>query len=142
MDFSLFKFVHGGLFSEVVAYGLTLNDMNVAARESHDLSPRHLSPIARFVLGPTGPLWYRGYHAKTRDYPRATVKDVDKVLEYYGAEAIVTGHSETSEVESLYGGRIFGIDVPVETLGFIQGLLWQDDRYYRVTWGGRLEPIG
>jgi len=135
-------FVHGGLPPEVVAYGLTLNDMNEAARSSLDLSLRQQGDVARFVFDVTGPLWYRGYHGRTRDYSRASVTDVDRVLEYYGAEAIVTGHSETSQVESLYGGRIFGIDVPVEQLGFIQGLLWQADRYYRVTRGGRLEQIG
>lgn len=135
-------FVHGGLVSEVVTYGLTLNDMNEVARRSLDLPVGQFSDTARFVFDATGPLWYRGYHGRTSDYSRATVADVDRVLEYYGVEAIVTGHSETSQVESLYGGRIFGIDVPVEQLGFIQALLWQADRYYRVRRGGRLEQIG
>ncbi len=135
-------FVHGGLAPDVVTYGLTLHDMNEAARSSIDQSLEQSSDIARFVFDLTGPLWYRGYHGRTREYSRATVRDVDRILEYYGAASIVTGHSETSQVEGLYGGRIFGIDVPVEQLGFIQALLWQADRYYRVTRGGRLEQIG
>jgi hypothetical protein len=135
-------FVHGGLAPEVVVYGLTLNDMNEAARRNIDLTSKQSSATARFVFDVAGPLWYRGYYGRTGNYPRASVPDVDRVLEYYGAEAIVTGHSETRQVESLYGGRIFGIDVPVEELGFMQALLWQGDRYYRVTWAGRLEQIG
>jgi len=41
----------------------------------------------------------------------------------------------------LYGGKVFGIDVPLDILGSFQGLLWKGDRFFRVTGDGTIEPL-
>jgi hypothetical protein len=45
-------------------------------------------------------------------------------------------------VTSLYEGRVFALDIPLETLGAFQGLLWEGNRFYRVTSDGSLEELG
>jgi hypothetical protein len=42
----------------------------------------------------------------------------------------------------LHGGTVFGIDVPLEELGTLQGLLLKDGVFYRVTGAGELQMIG
>ena len=66
---------------------------------------------------------------------------MDIVLRFYGATAVVVGHSEIPQVASLHGGRVFGIDIPLEVLGTFQGLLWMDGTFARVSGTGDLEPM-
>lgn len=137
-------YVHGGIAPELVARGLDLPALNRIARESLDLPSSTLafSEVPRLLFGSGGPLWYRGYHGGDDDrYNLVTADDMDTVLRFYGVTAVVVGHSEIPQVASLHGGRVFGIDVPVETLGGLQGLLWADGRFARVTGTGALEPL-
>jgi hypothetical protein len=55
--------------------------------------------------------------------------------------AIVVGHTQVDRLTSLYGGRVFAIDVRLERLGRFQALLWQGGRFYRVDGDGTLEPL-
>lgn len=55
--------LHGGLSPEVAARELTLDQMNSTVRDA--LAFRHALPereqaLVSFVMGPNGPLWYRG----------------------------------------------------------------------------------
>ncbi len=136
-------FVHGGLAPDLVTYGLSLNDMNETARRSLDLRSYELvtSDTARFLFGSAGPLWYRGYHRDMDAYPQATSEQVEMILDFYDAEAVVVGHTEIGQVGTLYEGRVVGIDVPVQDLGSLQGLLWRQGKWFRVTGTGRLESI-
>jgi len=54
---------------------------------------------------------------------------------------MVVGHTEVPLVVSLFEGRVFGVDVPLEIIGSFQGLLWKDDRFYRVRGDGTREPL-
>jgi hypothetical protein len=136
-------FVHGGLPPAVVERGLTLDTMNVAVRASLDFRSYELlfSDLEWFLLSGAGPLWYRGYHQARSGYSRATAAQLDTILGFYGAEAIVVGHSEIAHVASLYEGRVYGIDVPVQELGGLQALLWEGGEFFRVLATGILEPL-
>jgi hypothetical protein len=136
-------FVHGGLPPEVVERELSLDDMNAAARSSLDLKSYELvfSDLPWFLFSSGGPLWYRGYHGPRSAYPATTSEELDMILEYYGVKAVVVGHSEISEVTSLHQGRVYGVDVPVEKLGGLQGLLWKDGEFYRVLSSAELELL-
>jgi hypothetical protein len=137
-------FVHGGLPPEVVERELSLDDMNEAARSSLDLESYELvfSDLPWFLFSSGGPLWYRGYHGPRSAYPATTSEELDTILEYYGVAAVVVGHSEISEVTSLHQGRVYGVDVPVEKLGGLQGLLWKDGKFFRVLSTAELELLG
>ena len=67
---------------------------------------------------------------------------VERALAAYGVSAIVVGHTEVDQVESLYGGRVYAIDVPLNELGTFQGLLWEAGRFFRVEGDGSLTPLG
>ena len=137
-------FVHGGLSPLVIHRNLSLGDINGAVRGNIDLRSSQLAfnePV-RFLFGGEGPFWYRGYHYEMEErYPQASQAGVDSLLIYYGADAIVVGHTEVSQVSGLYDGRVIAIDVPVENLGSLQALLWENGEFYRVTGQGNLQPI-
>jgi hypothetical protein len=137
-------FVHGGLPPELSERGYTLATLNRAVRANIDISSLRyaFSDTARYLFGSRGPFWYRGYLEPLENrYPQATPEQVNAILAAYGARAIVVGHTEVEQVESLYSGKVFALDVPVERLGGLQALLWQDGRFFRVTGTGALEPF-
>ena len=136
-------FVHGGLSPEVVERGLSLDDMNTAARIGIDMYSYEMAftELPWFLFSSNGPLWYRGYHGPRDGFPQTTSAQLDSILDHYGAETIVVGHSEIPQVTRLYEGRVYAIDVPVERLGSLQGLLWKGGKFYRVLGTGKLEPL-
>ena len=128
-------FVHAGLSPAVMQRNLSLKDINVVIRNGLDLRSSRVafSDTVKFLFGSQGPLWYRGYHYEMENcYAMATASQLDSILEYYGADAIVVGHTEVDSVLGLFNGRIIAIDVPVDELGGLQALLWENGRFYRV----------
>jgi hypothetical protein len=129
-------FVHGGISPFLVNQDFDIESINEIVRSSIDSRSSALAfnDKANFLFGRKGPLWYRGYHYEMENsYTMASVAEVDNILEYYKAEAIIVGHTEVEQVSGLYGNRIMAIDVPVEKLGRLQGLLWENGEFYRVT---------
>jgi hypothetical protein len=137
-------FVHGGLAPELATRGLDIATLNSGFRESLDLSSVTVafSDTADLLLGSTGPLWYRGYlTARNGLYAEATSAELDAVLQFYRASAVVVGHTEIGQVARMREGRVFAIDVDVEVLGGLQGLLWKDGIFSVVTATGTVEPL-
>ena len=137
-------FVHGGLGPAAVERGLDLKSMNRTGRKLIDLSSSELffSDEPFFVNGSEGPLWYRGYHYGMGDrYQPITSDELDQVLAYYGASAVVVGHTERDQVERLFNGRVYGVDVPVQELGKFEGLLWENGTFSKVGEDGTVGPI-
>ena len=137
-------FVHAGISPDLLGYNLTLSELNLAASGGLDLSSAKVTfgDRVKFLFGSLGPLWYRGYHYEVEDrYPKVTDGGLDSIRQYYGVENIVVGHTEVDHVVSLYDGKVFAIDVPLEKLGTLEGLLWQEGKFYRVTGIGELESI-
>jgi hypothetical protein len=133
-------YVHGGMSPEVVTRDLTIKEINAQGREGIDLRSYDFifKDLPAFIFGSEGPLWYRGYH-EAMDTPQATEEDVQRILEHFDATAVVVGHTDIGEIRALYGGRVFGIDVDVETLGNLQGLLWEGGEFYKVMGDGSRE---
>jgi hypothetical protein len=74
-------------------------------------------------------------------YEQATSAQVDRVLEYFVADAIVVGHSGVDSVLSLYDARVYAVDIPFEVIHSLEALLWDGSDYYRVTGPGKLRPL-
>jgi hypothetical protein len=139
-------FVHGGIPPLFASTGVSLAEINQLARETLDSRSYEIAFDAKLTKyygdSDEGPFWYRGYHfPRAGRYPQATVEQVDSILRAYGARAIVVGHTGVDVVTSMYGGKVFGIDVPLEELGSFQGLLWEDDRFFRVDGSGARELL-
>ena len=139
-------FVHGGMPPGLVEGGMSLTRINEMGRANLDRRSYEVafSDSIRAFYGhtPSGPYWYRGYHgAQENRYPQASEEDIATTLAAYGVSAIVVGHTEIDRVESLYGGRVYGIDVPLNELGTFQGLLWEGGRFFRVEGDGSLTAL-
>jgi hypothetical protein len=137
-------FVHGGLAPELAARGLGIGALNAIGRASLDVSSVALafSDEPRLLLGPAGPLWYRGFlTARTGLYEATTPEEYDALLRLYGARAMVVGHTDIGQVMRLREGRLFAIDVSLETLGTFQGLLWENGVFSLVTGLGTRTPF-
>jgi len=120
-----------------------IKEINAQGREGIDLRSYDFvfNDIAGFLFGSEGPLWYRGYH-QGMDSPQATEEDVQRILDHFGATAVVVGHTDIGDIQALYGGRVFGIDVDVDALGSLAGLLWEGGRFYKVDGKGGKELMG
>jgi hypothetical protein len=137
-------FVHGGLGPAVVERELDLGQLNEIARKVIDMRSIELffSDVPFFVQGTEGPLWYRGYHFGMEGrYPLITSEQLDKVLAFFDAATVVVGHSENGQVQQLFEGRVYGVDVPVEGLGGFEALLWKDGTFHRVLVDGSLQAF-
>lgn len=137
-------FVHGGISPDIVARGMTLQTINEVIHVAIDLTSVRLAfdDLPRFLLGSKGVVWYRGYHYGLDDkYPMASSEEVASIISYFNADAIVVGHTETDSVASFYNGKVFAIDVPVEELGALEALLWENGRFFRIDYKGNKRPL-
>jgi hypothetical protein len=139
-----FLFVHAGISVETVERGFTLDEINEMAREGIDLRSYDIvfNVLRSFLFEAAGPFWFRGYYWDMEGwYDRVSSRDLDRILDFYDASAIVVGHTDIGTLESFYDDRVFGIDVSLERLGSFQGLLWEDGVFYRVHGTGGREKM-
>ena len=105
--------LHGGISREVVERALTLQQINASLSDvlkGTAMSARDRERAA-FVIGPRGPLWYRGYFADREGMPGATSQDIDLIRKHFGVNRILVGHTRVSTVTALYEGRVIAVQV-------------------------------
>lgn len=137
-------FVHGGIAPESVTGLLEMEEMNELAWSGLDFSTVRLKyeTDVRTLYGSLGPFWYRGYHYAMDDlYHEAFQDEIEQILDFYGADRMVVGHSERDSLTVLYDGRVFAIDVPVDELDGQQALLWDNGSLYRIDADGSRNTI-
>ena len=136
--------LHGGISAEVVQRGLTLAQMNDSVRRS--LGDRQPDG---FVMGPDGPLWYRGYFpdaARESGSTVATSEDIARILSFYEAKEIFVGHTIVSTVTPLFDGRVVAVQVyphrdDTTARPEMQGLLVKQGVLYRARIDGTIESL-
>jgi hypothetical protein len=83
-------FLHGGLSPDYCKYSLAeITDM------AHEQMQNYDREVKGVINASTGPLWDRALAREDEDYYRPAV---DQILDRYGAERIVVGHSPTGGV--------------------------------------------
>lgn len=105
-------FVHGGISSELVNRNLKLRQINQIFYDKivgKDIETIQANEELSFLDGEDGPLWYRGYFKDTTFSESRT----DSILEFYGKEHIVVGHTTHRAIESLFNNKIIGIDAGI-----------------------------
>lgn len=135
-------FVHAGIIPWIADSGYTPGRINELVRTALDLRSYDLafgSEPGRFI-GREGPLWYRGWFEEN-GYPLETSDQVRRTLDRFGAQKAVVGHTEVEQVGYLQDGLVVGLDVPVEDLGSLQGLLVENGNLYRIVGSGQREPL-
>ena len=126
-------FVHGGLSPELVRQDLSIPQVNDFIREGLDARDYSIQFNEKLALlfGNHGPLWYRGYFNTQTIVPTAILTEVDSILDFYGAETIVVGHTDVMELSLLYGGRVFAIETGLRRGAEGEALIWEDGVFYR-----------
>jgi len=140
-------FVHGGISPTLMHAGLSIDEINQASLRYFDLSRDEVKAdaLASLLYRTDGPFWYRNLVWAYNDQPQITRPELDSILDAFGVNGIVVGHSEHDSLTSLFDNRVFAIDIPVDELGGFEGLLVDSQIIYRVKPSGeriRLGPLG
>lgn len=140
--------LHGGISRQLVDQRLTLAEINKVVRES--LREQHApNALTELVMGPAGPLWYRGYferEARAGSFTLAESGDIDLILDTFKVRAVLVGHTTVPSVTSLYQGRVIAVqvyphrdkdtDTPV-----MEALSVQRGQMFRARVDGSTEPL-
>lgn len=140
--------LHGGISRQLVDQRLTLAEINKVVRES--LREQHApNALSELVMGPAGPLWYRGYferEARAGGFTLAESGDIDLILDTFKVRAVLVGHTTVPSVTSLYHGRVIAVqvyphrdkdtDTPV-----MEALSVQRGQMFRARVDGSTEPL-
>jgi len=140
--------LHAGISRALVDSGLTLREINAGVRSLLDGSPPTddaQRARAELLMGSTGPLWYRGYFAEQTAFPTATMGDIDRALETYGAHRMLIGHTIVPTVTPLYEGKVIAVQVyprrdDAGRVNF-ESLLIKRDGTWRAKLDGTLERL-
>jgi len=139
-------FAHGGIHPDVADSKLTLEEINQVIQSNYykPYYPKKEKTIEQLLTSTkTGICWYRGYFKDD-----LIQEQVDRVLNKFKAKSIVVGHTLQSKVNKTYNGKVIGIDVhhPKDyhknwPNGKSEGLLIENDKYYRVLADGKKKEI-
>jgi hypothetical protein len=144
-----YLFMHAGISPEFAAYDYSYSEINSrvqnylnSGRRDEDGSPEDI------ILGPIGPLWYRGYYNNNYNsnnsdsLPEVTQIFVDDYLASKDLKRMILGHNEQDTINASYQGKIISADVAIDESGKTsQGLLISGDKLYRCLADGTKQEI-
>ena len=138
--------LHAGVSRALLDSTLTLAEINAAARSALDKPANAtLGGIETLVMGQLGPLWYRGYFAGQRDFPSATMADVDQTLKTFDVRRVLVGHTIVPTVTPLYGGKVIAVQVypKMDAAGRaeFEALLIRNGQPFRAKLDGSVRPL-
>ncbi len=108
-----YLFVHAGLSYESFQRQYSITDMNSAVRKYlKNQNAKTFSDTIDWVIGDSGPLWYRGYNAHHDSLSAIKPFQLDSVLNLYNAKTILVGHTHTPGIQRVYRGKVILMDVP------------------------------
>jgi hypothetical protein len=154
-------FLHAGISPEFAVYNYPYAEINSRVRRYLSSDDR-LGPGSPedIILGPIGPLWYRGYYtgntsdndsdsdnyssnvSNKTNFPVVKQEFVDTYLASKGLKRMITGHNEHSAISSAYQGKVISIDVAIDKSGkSAQGLLISGEKLYRCLADGTRQEL-
>lgn len=131
-------YVHAGLGAEFYDRDLRIDEVNEAMSRALFLKKEErkaLSPLTAFLYGNSGPIWYRGLVRTDAKYNPLPADSLQLILQRYGVERIIVGHTIFKEVGSFYGGKVIDVNVDNEEnrkKKRSRGLLIENNRYLLV----------
>lgn len=131
-------YVHAGLGAEFYDRTLQIDEVNKAMSRALFLKKEEwkaLSPLTAFLYGNSGPIWYRGLVRTDAKYNPLPADSLQLILQRYGVERIIVGHTIFKEVSSFYGGKVIDVNVDNEEnrkKKRSRGLLIENNRYLLV----------
>lgn len=141
--------LHGGISRAMVDLNLTLADINTTVRAVLNRNVPDTEADrkrADFMMKNLGPLWYRGYFTEQKDFPTATIDDIDRAREHFGVRTILVGHSTVPTITPLYDGKVIAVQVypqREEETGraIFESLLVKDGAFFRAQHDGSIERL-
>ena len=88
--------------------------------------------ILAFLAGSEGPLWYRGYFTDNR----IPEDSVTTLLNYFGKDKIIIGHTSQDSLITLYNNKVFVVDSSIKLGKTGELLLFENGKYYRCRLNG------
>ena len=128
-------FVHGGLSPALARAGSSLEVLNAQFRKDLDGSGR--SPL----LGPEGPIWYRGLLNGQGHRAEATDLEVTAILAAFHATTLVVGHTTVDRITAFRQGRVLAVDAGLHLGKPGELLLWDNGTLYRGLADGNRLPL-
>lgn len=144
-------FVHAGIKTEIIREGLDLAEINQIAARNYGVYPEKdkYNETEKLVLGSYhSPYWDRSYSINllyrvvyfVHDpfgavYHKTSQAELNEVLKYYNANAMVIGHSVVNDITSDYEGKVIKIDIKhgrEKNSGLTKGLLIENGQKYNV----------
>jgi hypothetical protein len=108
-----YLFLHGGLSYDSFFLKYSISEMNSVIRQYlKNPKSKLYSDTIKWILSDNGPLWYRGYNAQFDSTKLINSTQLDSVLKFYKASTIFIGHTHTTEIKSVFNGRVILMDVP------------------------------
>jgi hypothetical protein len=123
-------FVHAGVSPQLIQKKMKIKDVNRFFAEritGKEVDFPTGDEELELLAGDNGPLWYRGYFTDTT----LTVEQVNSVLDFYGRELMVVGHTTHRNITVRFDNKVTGIDAGMAygLPGFM--LIYKEGRYYR-----------
>ena len=133
-------FVHGGISQELIQNKLSIEKVNAIVKDilkRKDWIPR--TKNEELIMSVNGPLWFRGFLKLPDAYYKNTGRKfsfneekLDKILQFYNVKTIVFANTNVRAIKPMYNFKLFGVDIPFSQSGIdLQGLLWENDHFYR-----------
>lgn len=101
-------FVHAGISPEIAKSGLSLEQVNLIARQHIGTKPADITSEPGKLVCNTklGPYWYRGMVNEELDEDEVT-----EIMKYLKAGRVVVGHTIVENIKALYTNRVIAIDL-------------------------------
>lgn len=127
-------YVHGGVSKELIDSNLSVESINNIFRRRLKFGP-WLSDVPKVLFDEVvSPVWYRGYFNSTDKYLDTLL---DRTLSRFNVERVIVGHTIVGEtVTSHVHGRVINIDTK-HSRNISEGLLIENNAYYRVNDEGK-----
>lgn len=106
--------VHAGISRTLYDSGLTIPEINTLMPLGlYKRRPqRKAAGSTTYMLhGSNGPIWYRGLVLEDEKYDPIASDTLTMILDRFGAERIIVGHTIFDDVSSFHEGRVIGVNV-------------------------------
>ena len=123
-------FVHAGISAEMIHRNLNVEQIN--RKFSNNILGKDLQLVngdeeLYFLNEDNGPLWYRGYFTDTTFCENR----LDSILNFYGKEHIVVGHTVNKEIKSLFNTKILGADTGIMYKQSPEMIIYKNGSFYK-----------
>lgn len=105
-------FIHAGISFELAMKKYKLKDINQKFASSiigKDFAEVCENPETLFLIDSYGPLWYRGYFGD----PGFGESKLKYILQLYGKQHIVVGHTPNDAIKGMFNNKIVGADAGI-----------------------------